>query len=150
MRTFTVESRLDADRAAVWAHATRPASLDFEFRPFLRMTFPADLEDIASAVPLGERVCRSWMLLFGLIPVEYDDLTFVELEPGRRFLERSTMLTQRSWEHERSLVDEDGGTRITDRVAFASRLPLLEPVFAPIFRAVFEWRHHRLRKRFRS
>jgi hypothetical protein len=49
----------------------------------------------------GTRAGRSWILLFGLIPVDYDDLGIAELEPGRRFLERSTMLSMGFWEHER-------------------------------------------------
>ena len=33
------------------------------------------------------------------MPIDYDDLTFIELEPVRRFLERSPMLSQREWQH---------------------------------------------------
>jgi len=148
VRTFTAESRVTARRDTVWRHATRPSDLDREFRPFLRMTFPPEIEDLEATFRPGERICRSWILLFGLIPVEYDDLTFVELEPGRRFLERSAMLTQRRWEHERTLDDDDGGTRVVDRVEFESRMPLLEPIQAIVFRAVFAWRHYRLRRLF--
>ena len=147
MRTFTAESRVAASRETVWRHATRPSDLDREFRPFLRMTFPPEIEDLTT-VTLGERICRSWILLFGLIPVEYDDLVFVELEPGRRFLERSTMLTQKRWEHERTFEDDGGGTRVVDRIEFESKVPILEPIQALVFRAVFAWRHHRLRRLF--
>ena len=147
MRTFTAESRVAASRETVWRHATRPSDLDREFRPFLRMTFPPEIEDLTT-VTLGERICRSWILLFGLIPVEYDDLVFVELEPGRRFLERSTMLTQKHWEHERTFEDDGGGTRVVDRIEFESKVPILEPIQALVFRAVFAWRHDRLRRLF--
>ncbi|MCR9096066.1 MAG: hypothetical protein NXI30_17720 [bacterium] len=147
MRTFTAESRVAASRDTVWRHATRPSDLDREFRPFLRMTFPPQLEDL-TAVTLGERICRSWILLFGLIPVEYDDLVFIELEPGRRFLERSTMLTQKRWEHERTFEDDGAGTRVVDRLEFESKVPILEPIQALVFRAVFAWRHYRLRRLF--
>ncbi len=148
MRTFTAESRVAASRGTVWRHATRPSDLDREFRPFLRMTFPPEIEDLETSFRPGEQICRSWILLFGLIPVEYDDLTVVELEPGRRFLERSTMLTQERWEHERTLDDDGGGTRVVDRIEFESKVPLLEPIQALVFRAVFAWRHHRLRRLF--
>jgi hypothetical protein len=114
------------------------------------MTFPPEIEDLETSFRPGERICRSWILLFGLIPVEYDDLVFVEVEPGRRFLERSTMLTQRRWEHERTLEDAEGGTRVVDRVEFESRLPLVEPIQALVFRAVFAWRHYRLRRLLRD
>ena len=150
MRSFRAESRVAASRDTVWRHATRPSDLDREFRPFLRMTFPPEIEDLAATFRPGERICRSWILVFGLIPVEYDDLSFVELEPGRRFLERSTMLTQRRWEHERTVEEIDGGTRVVDRVEFESKLPILEPIQALVFRAVFAWRHYRLRRLFRD
>lgn len=150
MKRFVFESRLTAPPEVVWHHATRPALLNREFAPLLRMTFPSEMEDLASAFRPGERICRSWILLFGWIPVEYDDLVLVEVEPGRRFLERSTMLTQRRWEHERTLENADGGTRVVDRVEFEAKVPLLEPIQALAFRAVFAWRHDRLRRLFRD
>ncbi len=150
MRSFVVESRVDAPPEMVWRHATRPADLNREFAPFLRMTFPAALTDLSASARIGEPVCRSWILLFGLIPIEYDDLTFAEIEPGRRFLERSTMLTQRRWEHERTLEAEGAGTLVRDRIEFESRTPLLEPIQGLLFRAVFAWRHYRLRRLFRD
>jgi len=42
------------------------------------------------------------------VPIDYDDLTFIELEPVRRFLERSPMLSQREWQHER-VIEAAGG-----------------------------------------
>jgi hypothetical protein len=33
--------------------------------------------------------------------VDRSDLTFLELEPGRRFLEQSPMLSMKLWRHER-------------------------------------------------
>ena len=148
MRGFTVESRLRASRETLWEHATNPRELNHEFSPFLRMTFPEGVQDLAAGVSLGERVCRSWILLFGFLPVEYDDLTFVEIDPGHRFLERSSMLSQRRWEHERLLVDDGDGTRLTDRIEFEAKLRFLEPIYRLVFRATFAWRHHRLRARF--
>ena len=112
------------------------------------MTFPDDLADITSGWQPGQRQFRSWIMLLVILPLEYYDLTFVEVEPGRRFLERSTMLTQQVWQHERIIEPEDGGCRITDRVAFEARLPGLGLLLMPIFRAVFSWRHRQLRKLF--
>ena len=64
-----------------------------------------DPEEIELGVPLG----RCWLLLFGLLPFEYDELTLVRLEPGRGFLERSRMLSLRHWEHERTLEPSGRG-----------------------------------------
>ncbi len=117
-----------------------------EFFPFLRMTGPKDA-NIADA-PIGERAFRSWLLLFGLIPFDYDDITLVEIVPERSFHERSTMLTQRRWEHWRDLEPlPGGGTRVTDRIDFEPKLPGGDAL-RPVFRLVFRYRHRRLRKRF--
>lgn len=69
------------------------------------------VDDVEAGVPLG----RSRILLFGLLPVDYDDLCLAELEPGRRFLERSRTLSFSVWQHERTVepVDE-GSCRVTD------------------------------------
>jgi len=147
-RTFAFElsSELDAPPTTVWAHATSLRGVNREFFPFFRMTGPNEAAgaDLATA-PLGERLFRSWILLFGILPVEYDDLTIVELEPGRRFLERSPMLTQRVWTHERAVeLRAEGGCVLTDRISFEPRLPALGPMQHAIFRLVFTYRHRRL------
>ena len=80
-----------------------------------------------------------------MLPFEYDDITLVELEPGRRFLERSPMLSQRSWQHERIVEPAEGGSRVTDRIRMEPRLGLPAAPLRPVFRAVFRHRHRRLR-----
>lgn len=85
-----------------------------------------------------------------LIPFDYDYLTVVELEPGRRFLERSTMLSMRRWEHERTLTPVVGGRRVHDRVTLQPRLPIpgLGALLARLIDAFFKHRHRRLRTHF--
>jgi len=112
------------------------------------MTFPAGIDDLTAGWRPGERLCRSWLLLAGLVPVEYDDLAFAEVEPGRRFMERSSLLSQRIWEHERIIEPASHGCRITDRVRFVPRMPCLAALYGPLFEAVFQWRHRRLRHLF--
>ncbi len=148
MPGFSVSSLLDASPEEVWRHATSAEGVNLELRPLLRMTFPAAGDSLLAAWTPGEPLGRSWLLLGGLLPVEYDDVTFVEVEPGRRFLERSPLLSQRVWEHERCVEPAGEGCRVTDRIAFEPRLPLLTPLHAPVFRWVFRHRHHNLRRRF--
>jgi len=146
---FDVVSALAAHPAAVWAHAISPAGVNAELAPFLRMTFPPGIADLATvATPLGRPLFRSRLRLFGLVPVEWDDLAFAALEPGRRFLERSTLRTQRSWEHERVVTRDGDGTRLTDRLRFVPRVASFGPLHWAAFRTVFAWRHRRLRRRF--
>lgn len=147
-RAFSLSSELSAEPGVVWRHAVSPAGVNREFHPFLRMTFPAGLGDITAGWQPGRRLFRSWLLLAGILPVEYDDIRLKEVEPGRRFLERSTMLLQRVWEHERVIEPVGAGCRVTDRVCFMPRVPGTGLLLAPVFRAVFRWRHRRLRRLF--
>ena len=120
-----------------------------EFRPLFRMTAPARVRrEGLAAVEVGKRVCRSWVLRFGVLPVDYDDITLVRLEPPNGFLERSAMLSQRTWEHERTLEAVGAHCRLTDRVRYEPRLPLPDAVLRNLYRFVFRHRHHRLRRRF--
>ncbi len=59
------------------------------------------------------------------------------------------MLSQRLWEHERTL-EPDGASacRVTDRVLFEPRLPVPGALMRPVLLAVFRHRHRRLRRRF--
>jgi hypothetical protein len=146
----SVSSRLDARADRVWDRIVTPAGINDELRPLLRMTVPRGVERLDPAsIELGRPIGRSWVLLFGLVPFDYDDITLVRLEEGRGFLERSRMLSQRVWEHERTLEPTaDGGCLITDRVRWEPRIPLPGPLLRPLFRAVFRHRHRRLRRRF--
>ena len=148
MPGFEIVSDLAADAAAVWRHAVSPAGINRELRPILRMTFPPGVTDVVASWRPGAPPVRSWMLLGGVLPVEYDDLSFAAVEPGRRFLERSVLLSQRVWEHERLIEPTAGGCRVTDRLRFESRVALTAPISAAVVGAVFRLRHRNLRRLF--
>jgi hypothetical protein len=146
---IALSSGLDADPEALWARITEPAGINDELRPLMRMTVPAGATDFGLADPEPGRIGRSWLLLFGFLPCDYDDIAIVRIEPGRGFLERSSMLSMRLWEHERTLTPlGEGRCRITDRVGWEPRLPLPGALFRPLVLAVFRHRHRRLRLRF--
>ena len=146
---LTIRSQLPAQAAEVWARVITAEGIRDEMRPFIRMTIPAGIERLdPDSVRLGEPLGRSWLLLFGLIPFDYDELCLVSLEPGRGFLERSRMLSQRVWEHERTIEPTPGGCTVTDRVAWEPRGPLPARWLAPVIAWFFRHRHRRLRRRF--
>lgn len=99
-------------------------------------------------VPLGRTAFRSWVLLLGIVPVEFDDITLVELEPGRGFYEVSRMLTMRTWRHRRTLTATTEGCLVRDEVAFEPRWPWLGPLLAWVYRLAFRLRHQNLRRLF--
>lgn len=147
---IAVSSRLSASAAEVWDRVITPDGIRDEMRPYLRMTIPAGVERLdPESIELGKKIGRSWILLFGLLPFDYDDITLVQLDPGRRFLERSQMLSQRVWEHERTLEpDSSGGCLITDRVSWQPRFGLPSRPLRPVIAWFFRHRHKRLRRHF--
>lgn len=139
-------SRLAAGQPAVWDRIASFEGINHELGPLMRMTAPRHLSLEPDSVPLGKPWFRSWVLLFGVIPFDYDHLCIVELEVGSRFLERSTMLSAKVWEHERTLdALPGGGTRVTDRVAFEPRIRPIGGLHERVIRATFRHRHRRLR-----
>jgi hypothetical protein len=146
---FEIASTLAVDIDTLWAHCSSMKGVSRELWPLLRMTYPKDAESLMteSFVP-GERLFRSRLLLFGVLPIDRSDLTIVEIEPGRRFLERSPMATQAVWEHERLLEPVAEGARITDSLKWRGRFPGAGAMFSVSVPILFKWRHHRLEQMF--
>ncbi|MEX2252527.1 MAG: hypothetical protein WD649_00090 [Thermoleophilaceae bacterium] len=147
---IVTRSRLETSPEEAWAHATSFEGVNYELGPVLRMTAPREVREAGlEGVVIGKRLCRSWVLLFGVLPVDYDDITLERLDPGRGFLERSPMLSQREWEHERTIEPADGGgCVVTDSIRWAPRLPAPERLTRRVVTAAFAHRHKRLRRRF--
>ena len=138
-------SRLRAARADVWARVASVEGVNHELGPWLRMTVPDGAE--LRRGPLG----RSWVLLGGVLPFDYDDIVLEDFEPGRAFRERSTMASARAWWHDRTLLDlPGGGTRVVDHIRFTPRVRPLGGFQAFVLQAMFRWRHRRLRSHFGS
>lgn len=148
-RELAFASELYAPPGEVWASVGTMRGVNEELWPLFRMTYPPACERLSPAsIPVGRRAFRSWLLLGGLVPVDYDDLTFAEIAPGEGFLETSTMLTQRAWRHERRLRPSARGCALLDRVAYEPRVRLAGPAFGALVAASFRHRHRRLRGTF--
>jgi hypothetical protein len=90
--------------------------------PVLKLDFPKGMTHIprdGSGLnrPLGN--CK--FLLFGFLPVDLSRLTFVEVEPGHRFVEQSPLLSMKSWRHERVIEPDADGTKVVDKLEFTPR-----------------------------
>jgi len=144
---IAVSSELEAGAEAVWARAIDPAGINDELRPLMRMTVPKGAEDFGLDDAEPGHIGRSWIFFLGFLPLDYDDLDIVRVEPGRSFLERSSMLSMRLWEHERTIEPlGESRCRVTDRLAWEPRLPLPGTLLRPLIRFVFNHRHKRLRR----
>ena len=144
-----VESRLEAAPEAVWERVMSAEGINDEMAPLLRMTVPRGLDGLDLDRVEPGRLGRSWILLFGLLPVDYDDLGLERIEPGRGL--------------PRALDDAQPaalGTRAHDRAAGGRRLHGHRPrrlgaapaaagrLLRPLFGAFFRHRHRRLRRHF--
>ena len=148
MNSFQIDSQLAESAERVWAEVTTFRGINAELAPWFRMTCPARLRSVSlTDIPLGERLCRSWMLLLGFLPVDYDDITLIQREP-LAFIESSVMATQRSWRHERRIKPLYDGCIVTDHLSWEPRFPGAGHIFHLIVPALFRHRHQRLRRRF--
>jgi ligand-binding SRPBCC domain-containing protein len=146
--SFTVESSLRASPERLWDHASSFREINRELWP-LRMTHPLAVPRLTpETIPLGRRAFRSWILLFGFIPVEYDDFTIVELDPGRGFSEVSRLFTMREWRHRRTLVPTSEGCLVRDEIGFIPRWRIAGPMLFQLYHLAFKRRHKVLRRLF--
>lgn len=117
--------------------------------PLLAMTAPAGIERLTD-VPMtpGQPLFHSRLLLGGLIPAGASALTLDSLDPGSGFVERSPMTGMAHWRHERRIVADGTGCKVTDTLSFEPRLlPWLTTRLIHMF---FQHRHRRLRAMFGS
>src|SRR5262245_12119875 len=144
--SFTLATALPTPADRVSAHASTFAGINRELRPLGQMTYPpAKARLTPEAFPPGQVALRSWVLLFGLVPVDYDDITLVELEPGRGFHESSRLFSLSRWEHRRTIEPAGDGCVVRDEVSFEPRWSLAGPLLARVYRLAFQHRHRRLR-----
>ena len=117
-----------------------------ELSPLLRMTVPPEWSNIAIFEWPTERVLfSSWILLFGIFPIDRHKFFFQSTDRHRGFAEESKSLTNKRWHHRRDIDRNGASCRVTDTVEFQCRLPLLAYFLAPCYRFVFKHRHKVLR-----
>ncbi|UDY37843.1 hypothetical protein [Dermatobacter hominis] len=152
-------TRLAAPPGPVWRHAASMAGVNQELGPFVRMTHPSHLGDLTevlagddAAALLGAVAFRSWLLGFGVVPFDRHALRLVAVTDGGvaggSFREDSTSWLQRRWRHDRDVVADGTGSRVTDRVVVEPRVGVARPVTAAVVGFLFSHRHRRLASRF--
>ncbi|WP_124706816.1 SRPBCC family protein [Gordonia insulae] len=151
LSSHTQRSVIRAPIDDVWTRVASMEGINDELMPYMRMVLPRrhrgkSLADIEVGVPLG----KVMILYGGLLPADYDDLTIVELTPGRCFREESSMASMAVWHHERRLSPTRDGTEVVDELHFRPRLPLrpLTPGLVWFVGRLFRHRHRRLAAHF--
>ncbi|MES2104918.1 MAG: hypothetical protein V4634_12940 [Pseudomonadota bacterium] len=148
MPEFIIQSRL-AVNAAEFAAATSMQSVNWELSPIVRMTAPDEWKNCAIGQwETGRLLFKSWILLFGLIPVDLHAFRLQEIYAGAGFQECSSSTVNKEWRHRRMLAAHGSGCSVIDHVVVVGRLPLLSAMLMPVYKCVFRYRHARLRKRY--
>ena len=142
--SFTRSCDLPID-AGVFLSRFTIDQVNAELRPLVRMTAPAEWIDRPIIEwPEKQQLFTSWILLFGALPIDRHAFCLRSVVPGKGFYEDSSSTMNRYWRHQRWVTPVEGGCRVTDRVEYASRLPLWGLLLKPIYELVFRQRHRNL------
>jgi ligand-binding SRPBCC domain-containing protein len=147
--SFALSTALAASPEKVWAHASTFAGVNRELWPWARMTYPPSHARLTRrAFPSGQTTFRSWILLLGFLPVEFDDFHLAEIVEGRGFLEVSRLFSMKEWRHRRTIDAVLGGCLVRDVVSFEPRWRLAGSVLYRTYRLAFGLRHGALKRLF--
>ena len=142
-------SHLAATADILWKHALCMTSVNTELHPLIKMTFPKNQNYVnIKKDQLGTVIFKSIILLFGIIPIDIYEVTFIEFEEGKYFQECSPTLTQRCWKHRREIIPVPEGCIIRDRVELEPRNKLWRPIYYWFAKKIFNTRHKNLQRLF--
>lgn len=146
------ESKLSAPAEHVWEWITSVKGISAEMWPYFRMTIPRHIQSLTDIqIKLNVPMFRSYVLLFGFLPIDYSDMTLLELDEKRGFIEQSPMGSMKLWRHERRIVpcpsepgSEPGSVILLDQLTFSPRFA--KGLTAWFIHRVFTHRHKVLRE----
>lgn len=148
MPSFTFSSDLLAPAEKLLTTLTMDG-VNSELSPLVRMTAPESYSTCSILDwPEQQKLFKSWVLLFGFLPIDRHTFFFEAINAEAGFSERSEPWTNEYWGHKRTVVAAASGCRVTDTVGFKSRVPFMDVFFKPIYQAVFWCRHKNLRLKY--
>ncbi|MEQ8714323.1 MAG: hypothetical protein RIC80_14990 [Cyclobacteriaceae bacterium] len=120
-----------------------------ELSPLICMTAPSEWSSKPIFEwPTGKVLFASWILLFGILPIDRHTFFFQSIDRQRGFAESSSSFTNKLWQHRRDINRNGASCRVTDTVEFQCRLSVLAYALAPVYRIIFKHRHRVLRSYF--
>ena len=102
MTHLKFESQVNASLEQVWQSITSLEGLTAEMMPFMRLTAPKGFKTLSDIYPRKNNF-KSYVLLFGIIPIDTTDLNLKSLILHNGFVEESNMASMKYWRHKRSL-----------------------------------------------
>ena len=146
--SFVCSSKLNCSIQTILATLTMKG-VNQELGPLVRMSAPSDWRDRPiTDWPPKTPLFRSWILLFGFLPIDRHSFYFESIDPGSGFEEASSSWMNRIWCHSRTVEGNERYVTVTDSVEYEFRLPLVGLLFLPIYKMIFSIRHRYLRRTF--
>ena len=148
-REIEIQSDLIQSLEYVWDSINTFNFVNYELSPIMKMTTPNEFRNKKlEEFPINTTVFRSWILLFGVIPIDYSDVRLVYVKRTIGFEERSEMFSSKEWNHRRTLISTKYGCRLVDRIRFNPRNQIVGIFIFVLIKILFFNRHKRLRKKF--
>ncbi len=137
-----ITSRVPRPVQELWPIVSSAAGVNAELKPLVSMTFPKDGFDFSEA-PVDQPLFKSWILLFGFLPIDRHTFVLHEVGPSH-FIETSHTLLQKHWRHERYLTAQGDSTDVRDVVTVIPRVAFMTPLTNRIVATIFRNRHKQL------
>ena len=141
------ESKLHSPVERVWEWITSVKGISAEMWPFFRMTTPKGVSSLNDVqIKPGVRMFRSYVFLFGVLPIDYSDMTLLDLNVGEGFTEQSPMGSMKLWRHERRIVpcpSDPNAVLLVDQLTFQPCMA--RRLVGWFIRRVFSHRHEVLK-----
>lgn len=136
-------SDLNVGPIKVWRWITSFEGINAELSPYVSMSAPEGVRNINDVdIILGKPLFRSWLKLFGFIPIDYLDVTLVAFDEGSCLIEQSRMASMKLWRHERRIIPNVSGTTLVDKLTFEPKLPGF--IVKTVVKILFDNRHKKL------
>ncbi|AZZ36921.1 hypothetical protein CIK05_09000 [Bdellovibrio sp. qaytius] len=146
MTQLRFESTVNASIDQVWQSITSLQGLTSEMMPLMRLTAPKGFKNLSDIYPRQKDI-KSYVLLFGVFPIDTTDLHLKSLTVHKGFIEESNMASMNYWRHERKLTQLSASqVSIVDELTFEPRRFTKISVY--IIKKFFEHRHKNLKKLF--
>ncbi len=85
--TFKVQSTIHLNSSDVWNIISTMEQVNNELFPFARMTYPVNKNHFCNLIEASnEKLFTSWILLFGILPIDIHFLKLEKIEEGKHFM----------------------------------------------------------------
>lgn len=141
---FKIESKVNGNAEQLYLDLLTMGSVNYELMPVVKMTVPSKWASTHLKLwPIGTELFSSVILLFGIIPVDLHKFKLSKVNESG-FKECSSTLTNKEWNHSRTIKKLGSTCLVTDELEIFPRFRFLGGVMAPIYKTIFKHRHKRL------